>query len=423
MEMSNMIPVFVILFACLLLNIPIYLSLLAGAIYMTVIINHMPMQNIVSGMFEGVTKTSLLAIPFFILAGSALSGGTLGDRIVGIFRGLFSGRASGMAMACLGANAIFGAISGSPPAATATFGKILYTPLKDTYDENLSTGVIVCAASLSSIIPPSTPLIIYGIVAETSVAKLFIGGILPGLIIIGAIATYLLFAVRKFHVNIQKMNQQEKLTMLQQGLPVMLLPVLVLGGIYGGFVTPVEAGAFAAVYAIVVSTVVLREMTWKKLVAIMRDAASTSVQVMVLVSTSSVFAQQLMITQMPVELTKSFSQMSTIAFLLMIALLFLIVGCFIDSISAILIFVPLLLPAAIVHGIDPIHFGVAIIVNLSMGMFTPPFGLNLFVAQGVFGRDIWSISRSVIPYVGVYLIGLLLTVYVPAVSMTLPSLM
>jgi C4-dicarboxylate transporter DctM subunit len=423
MELSSMIPVFVILFVCLALNIPIYLSLLASAVYMAAVINHMPMQNLVSGMFEGVAKTSLLAIPFFILAGSTLSGGTLGDRLVGVFRGLLSGRPSGLAVACLGANAVFGAISGSPPAATATFGKIMYKPLCDEYDERLSAGVIVCAASLSSIIPPSTPLIIYGIVAETSIAKLFIGGVIPGLLIVGIIAVYLMVVTKKFQVKLVKLTRAEKLKALKRGIPVVLLPVLILGGIYGGLVTPAEAGALAAVYAIVVSGFVLRELTRKSLLAILKDAAQTSIQVLILVSTSSVFAQQLTITQMPAALTVTFSAMSPILFMLMANVLFLIVGCFIDSISAILIFVPLLLPAAVNFGISPIHFGVFVVVNLSMGMFTPPFGLNLFVAQGVFHRDIWSISRSVVPYIGLYLIGLILTTYIPAISMTLPNLM
>ena len=423
MDLTSMIPVFVILFVCLLLNIPIYVSLLASAVYMALIINHMPMQNIVSGMFEGVTKPSLLAIPFFILAGSTLSGGTLGDRLVGIFRAILSGRPSGLATACLGANAVFGAISGSPPAATATFGKIMYEPLKQEYDENLATGVIVCAASLSSIIPPSTPMIIYGLVAEASIAKMFMGGVFPGLIIVAILAVYLVITTRKYKVKATRLDRKERFVLFRRGLPVVLLPVLVLGGIYGGLVTPVEAGALAAVYAIVVSSLGLREMTWKMFVAIMKDAAQTTIQVLILVSTSTVFAQQLMITQMPNELTKTFSLMTPTAFMLMTIILFLIVGCFIDSISAILIFVPLLLPAAVSLGISPIHFGVAVIVNLSMGMFTPPFGLNLFIAQGVFKRDIWSISRSVIPYIGFYLVGLVLTSYVPAVSLTLPGMM
>ena len=423
MELSSMIPVFAILFICLALNIPIYLSLLASAVYMAMVINNMPMQNIVSGMFEGVTKTSLLAIPFFILAGSALSGGTLGERLVSVFRALLSGRPSGLATACLGANAIFGAISGSPPAATATFGKIMYKPLSDHYDEKLASGLIVCAASLSSIIPPSTPLIIYGIVAEASIAKLFIGGLFPGLIIVGIIAFYLVFATKKYHVSIQKVSRDEKIIALRRGIPVIILPVLVLGGIYGGFVTPAEAGALSAVYAIVVSAFVLRELSWKKLLDILKDAGRTSIQVLILVSCSSVFAQQLTITQMPAELTKAFAMMSPIVFLLMTNVLFFVIGCFIDAISAILIFVPLLLPAAVIFGISPIHFGVFVVVNLSLGMFTPPFGLNLFVAQGVFGRSIWSISRSVIPYIFLYLVGLILTTYIPEIAMTLPNMM
>ena len=423
MDLSTIIPVIIILLALLFLNIPIYLSLLACAIYMTLFINHMPLQNLVSGMFEGVTKTSLLAIPFFLVAGSTLAEGSLGDRLVNVFKAFLSRRTSGLAMACLGANAIFGAISGSPPAATATFGKIMYKPLGEQYDVNLATGVIVCAASLSAIIPPSVPLIIYGIVAETSIAKLFLAGITPGIIIVAIIAVYLFFVTQKYKVNLAGVSRAGKLSAVRKGLPVIILPVFVLGGIYGGLMTPVEAGAMAAVYALVVSVVVLREMNMAKFLSVMKDGAKTSVQVLILVACSSVFAQQLTITQAPAMLTKSFVLMSPIAFLLLTNVLFLIVGCFIDSISGILIFVPLLLPAATSFGIDPIHFGVIVVVNFSLGMFTPPFGLNLFVAQGVFGRSIWSISRSVVPYVIIYLIGLFITTYIPSVAMAFPNMM
>lgn len=419
MILNTLIPVVAILLILLFLNVPIYLSLLACAVYMTLFINHMPLQNLITGMFEGVTKTSLLAIPFFLVAGSALAEGTLGSRLVGVFQAFFSGKKSGMAMACLGANAIFGAISGSPPAAVATFGKIMYKPLSEQYDVNLATGIIVCAASLSSIIPPSIPLIIYGIVAETSVAKLFISGIVPGLLIVAIIAVFLVFITNRFKPNIRKFSRADKIKAIKEGIPVLILPVLVLGGIYGGLMTPVEAGAVAAVYAIVVGAFVIREMDFKRFIGVLKDGAKTSVQVLILVSCSSVFAQQLTITQMPAELTKTFSQMSPIAFLLTINILFLIVGCFIDAISGILIFVPLLLPAVVNFGIDPVHFGIIVVINLSLGMFTPPFGLNLFVAQGIFKRSIWSIARSIFPYLLIYLGGLFLTTYIPAISLFL----
>jgi len=423
MELIAIVPVIIILLALLFLNVPIYLSLLACAVYMTVFINHMPLQNLVSGMFEGVSKLSLLAIPFFLVAGSTLSEGTLGGRLVGLFQAFLGHRKSGMALACLASNAVFGAISGSPPAAVATFGKIMYNPLKEQYNESLSTGIIVCAASLSAIIPPSVPMIIYGIVSETSIAKLFLSGVVPGLILVGIIGVYLYSYTRRFDFSGTAMTRPERNKAIKASIPVIALPVIVLGGIYGGFMTPVEAGAVAAVYAIVVDAFVLREMNFKKFVDVMKDGAKTSVQVLILVSCSSVFAQQLTITQAPVRMTEVFLTMSPVVFLLMVNGLFLLVGSFIDSISGILIFVPLLLPAAVSLGINPIHFGIIVVINFSLGMFTPPFGLNLFVAQGIFKRDIWSISKSVIPYVFMYLIGLILTTFIPALSMTLVGLM
>ena len=423
MAFSVIVPVIVILLVLLFLNVPIYLSLLASTLYMAVFITHMPLQNIVSGMFEGVTKTSLLAIPFFLVAGSTLAEGSLGNRLVGFFKAFLNNRKSGLAMACLGSNALFGAISGSPPAAVATFGKIMYKPLGEQYNVNLATGIIVCAASLSAIIPPSIPLIIFGIVSETSIAKLFLAGIMPGLMIVAIIGVFLVFYTKRYDVSLASFTRGEKLSAIKASIPIIILPILVLGGIYGGLMTPIEAGAVAAVYAIVVDAFVLREMNFKKFIHVMKDGAKTSVQVLILVSCSSVFAQQLTVTQAPAMLTKSFIEMTPISFLLMVNILFLIIGCFIDSISGILIFVPLLLPAALSFGIDPVHFGIVVVINFSLGMFTPPFGLNLFVAQGIFKRNIWSISRSVIPYVIIYLTGLFLTTYIPAISMSVVNLM
>lgn len=195
--LSNFIPVLIIIIVLFVSNVPIYAGLLVATMYMQFFINDMPLQTIVSGMFEGVTKSSLLAIPYFIFCGSIMAEGSLGGRLVNVFEVYFRRYRSGLAQACLISNAVFGAISGSPPAATATFGKILYNPMREKYNENLSAGLITSAASLSCIIPPSISMIIYGVVSETSIATMFVAGIVPGLIIVGFMAIYLVYICRK----------------------------------------------------------------------------------------------------------------------------------------------------------------------------------------------------------------------------------
>jgi C4-dicarboxylate transporter DctM subunit len=418
----ELLPVVIILIVILMLNMPIWIALLASTIYMQVFINQMPLQNIVSGMFEGITKSSLLAIPFFILCGALMAGGTLGGRLVNVFEVFFSRFKSGLALSCLISNAVFGAISGSPPAATATFGKIMYKPMSEKYNPRLSMGLITSAASLSAIIPPSISMIVYGVVAETSIATMFIAGIIPGIVIVVLIGIYLVFICRNGELA-HKSTGKEKKEALKKGIPVLVLPVLILGGIYGGVFTPSEAGAVGAVYAAIISIFVMKDMNVKKSLEVLKSAAVLTIQVMILLSCSSVFAQAITITQAPQALSKVFENIPTIAFLLMLNVLLLILGFFIDSLSAILVFVPLLMPTAVALGINPIHFGMIFVVNLAMGMFTPPFGFNLFVAQGVFNKDIWYIARGCLPFIILYAVGVILVTYIPALSLFLPSIL
>jgi len=418
----ELIPVFAIFIIILLLNMPIWLALLVSTVYMQVFLNNMPLQGIVSGMFEGITKSSLLAIPFFILAGTLMAEASLGARLVKVFQVFFSRFRSGLALSCLISNAVFGAISGSPPAATATFGKIMYKPMSKQYNECLSAGLITSSASLSAIIPPSISMIVYGVVAETSIATMFIAGIIPGLVIVGLIAIYLVFACRKG----EKPNLstgKEKIDALVQGIPVLVLPVLILGGIYGGFFTPSEAGAVGAVYAAIVSIFFMKDLDFKKSIKAFKDAAVLTIQVMILLSCSSVFAQAITITQAPQAISKVFADIPDIAFLILLNIMLIILGCFIDSLSAILVFVPLLMPTAVAMGIHPVHFGMIFVVNLAMGMFTPPFGFNLFVGQGVFNKSVWFIARGCMPFIILYLLGIIAVTYIPTLSMFLPGIL
>lgn len=420
--MIQILPAFIILLVLIFFNFPLYAALLGAGIYLQIFVNQMPLQSIFTVMFETITKNSLLAIPFFILAGNLISGGSLGKRLVDTFGTLLKNVRAGIPFACLISNAIFGAISGSPPAATAVFAKIIHKPIAETSGENMATGLVVSAAGLASIIPPSVIMIIYGVSTDTSVSEMFMAGIIPGLVIVAIIGAYL-FAKCKKDPNATNPTKREIGQALKRGIPVLLLPIFVLGGIYAGFVTPTEAGAFSAVYCAVVSIFVLKEIKPKQIFDIMRNSLSVTAQVFILIAASGFFARALTISQFPQWLSAAFSGYSAFQYLLMLNILLIIVGCFFDPSAAILILAPMLLPAAVALGINPIHLGIVFTINLSIGMFTPPFGLNIFVAQSVLGYDMKQISKALVPFIILYLIALIIITYIPILSVWLPGIL
>ena len=411
---------FIILLGLIVLNVPIWAALMASGTYLMIVVNHMPLQTVYTTLFEGITKNSLLAIPFFVIAGNFIAGGSLGRRLVDVFATPLRNVKAGTPIACLLANAIFGAISGSPPAATAVFSKIVHKPIMESDGESMATGLVVSAAGLASIIPPSVIMIIYGIATDNSISRMFMAGIIPGLVIVAIITIYLIFKCKK-RVK-RPLSSRELKKVFVASVPVIILPILVLGGIYTGIVTATEAGALSAVYCFLVSIFVLKEIKWKQVPGILGESLITSGQVFILIAASAFFARALTLTTLPAALTATFGSMSKLLFLLLLNVLLLIVGCFFDPSAAILILAPMLLPAATALGIDPIHLGIVFTVNLSVGMFTPPFGLNIFVAQSVLGYDMKRITKALVPYIGLYLLGVLLITYIPILSLFLPNL-
>jgi len=418
---TQILLAFVILLVLMFFNVPIYAALLASGIYLQVFVNQMPLQSIFTVMFETITKNSLLAIPFFVLAGNLISGGSLGKRLVDTFSTLLRNVRAGIPFACLISNAIFGAISGSPPAATAVFSKIIHDPISKIYNEKLATGLVVSAAGLASIIPPSVIMIIYGISTDTSVSEMFLAGVIPGLVIVAIIGAYLI-AVCKRDRNATAPTLKELWAAFKHGLPVLILPIIVLGGIYAGFLTPTEAGALSVVYCAVVSIFILREIKPRQILGILRDSMFTTTQVFLLIAASGFFSRALTISQFPQWITSAFSNYSTTQYLIILNIMLLIVGCFFDPSAAILVLAPMLMPSALSLGISPIHLGIIMTVNLSIGMFTPPFGLNIFVAQSVLKKDMKEITRGLVPFIILYLIALILITYIPSLSTFLPDL-
>lgn len=434
-----LIPIVLIFVVLGALDIPIYLVILAATVYLQAFIIHIPITGIFSSLIESIAKSSFLCVPFFILTGSLIQSSSLGTRLINCFVSLFKNVRAGIALACLIANAFFGAISGSAPAAVATFSKIVYAPLKAEEGDATATGLITSSGALSTIIPPSITLIIFGLATETSVTQLFMAGFFPGILLVGLVTLYLIWNANK---RLKREAIERKLTLEElkkhdgpifdwkeikdsfiKGIPVLILPVIILGGIYSGLATPTEAGAIAALYSFIVPTFILRETKLSKLPSILLDAVRVTSQIFVLIACSTAFAQATAMAQLPQMITALFSNMNGLTFLFMLNILLLIVGCFFDSGAAILILSPLLMPTARKLGLDPVHLGMIFCVNLSIGMFTPPFGLNIYVAQSVLRKSMGFITRSVAPYVVIYIIGLLIITYVPQVSLWLPRVL
>ena len=419
-----LVPVILILLVLSLLKCPIYVSILGAAIYLQIFVNHMSLTNLFTGFFEAMTKNSLMAVPYFMVAGSIIAASSLGTRLINVFIELLKRIRGGFPIACVLANGVFGAISGSGPAATAVFGKICHKPLAERHGDKLALGVIVSSASLSTIIPPSISMIIYGVATETSITKLFLAGFIPGILIVVIVSVYLIIVgkpqpgVVVEHFSIRSFGKA-----LWKGIPVLILPVIVLGGVYSGLCSPTESGALAALYSFIVAVFILRDIKPRQLLGVFKDSARTTGQVFLLIATSTVFSQAATIAQLPAMLTEAFSGMGRVQFLLMLNILLLIMGCFFDTGAAILILAPMLLPAAMALNIAPLHLGIIFVSNLAIGLFTPPFGLNIFVAQSVLKEPMGKISRSLVPYIILYIVGVLIITYVPELSTFLPSIL
>ena len=426
-----LIPVVVILLILVALNSPIWVAIFGATLYLQIFVNHMNLTNLFTGIFEACTKTSLLAVPYFILAGSIIASSSLGTRLINIFIALLRNIRGGLAIACLVANAIFGAISGSAPAATATFGKVVYEPLKEAHGKKLSLGLITSSGALSTVIPPSITLIIFGVATETSISRLFICGFLPGIVLVAIVAVYLFIVCKEnaFATSTVSDNCEDDIQNLtikkafKEGILVLLLPVIVLGGIYSGLCTPTESGAIAALYSFIVAFFVYKDLKPSNLMGIFKDSAKTTAQIFILIAVSTAFAQAATIAQLPLMIQGMFSGVGKIGFLLILNIVLLIVGCFFDSSAAILIFAPMLLGTAVSLGISPLQLGIIFTVNLSIGMFTPPFGLNIFVSQSILKVSMSDVAKSVLPFIGLYVLGLFLITYIPQISLILPQLL
>ncbi len=418
--MSAALGLLVLVIALLALRVNLVAVLLVLGAYVHLVWGAGELVYIIEDMWIAIDKEVLLSIPLFLLVGSIMGRGDIARRLIDLMRELTAFLPGGMAVATILTCAVFAAISGSSAVTLIAVGSIAYPSLlREGYGRRFSLGALAAGGTLGVIIPPSIPMILYGIATETSIVDLFTAGILPGLLLVGLLSAYTL--LRNRALPRRGFSPARLRRALRDGIWSMFLPVILLGGIYSGLFSPTESAAVALGYAVVVEMLVHRELGWRDLRAVAIDTTTMLGALMPILAIA--LSVNLLLTgeQVPARLTEWMSSMITskFTFLIMVNLLLLLVGMVMDMVSAILILAPILLVIGRSYGIDPVHLGVIMTVNLEIGLLTPPVGLNLIVAMTAFREDFGLIVRGVAPFILVMLAGLLIITFVPALSLAL----
>lgn len=416
---------FISLAIMLAIGTPIFVALCGSVAGSFLLFSGMDLTIILQRMFAGINKFSLMSIPLFVLAANLMGEGGISKRIINLANAFVGHIPGGLGMTAIVASLFFGAISGSSPATVVAIGALLYPALREKgYSAGYSAGVITAAGSLGIIIPPSVNMIVYGTVTGASVGTLFMAGFGAGVVYALMFMIYTFFYALKHPeiVREEKTSWKERLLAVRDSIWGMGVPIIILGGIYGGVFTPTEAAAVAAVYAMAVSLFVYREIDFGGFINCVVKSAITTIQVMILLAAASVFAWILTSEGITVAIANGVVGISSqkTMLLLMMNIVLLIAGMFMDGASITTILGPLFLPIATQAGIDTIHLGIIMVVNAAIGMFTPPFGLNLFVASSITKEPMLKVAKGALPFIFMSLIALLIITYVPEVSLWLP---
>lgn len=354
-----------------------------------------------------------------------LAGG-MSKRLINMAKKWVGWTTGGLPIAGVLSSMFFAALSGSSPATVAAIGGIMIPSLREAnYTARFSVGLMCAAGSLGIIIPPSITLLVYGVIAEVSISRLFIAGIIPGLLIgVVLILVSYIIAKKEGHQPDERPSWREVWSATAKAFWGLIMPIIVLGGIYFGIFTPTEAAAVAIVYSMFISLFVYRELSIKDLMQSAKRSVVVAAMVMFVIANAKIFSWYLTFERIPTQVATFVMEYATTPFLVLISItiLLLIVGMFMDPSAAVLILVPLFLPIVMEIGIDPVHFGIIMIVNLAIGMLTPPFGLNLFVASGISKLPLTDVTKGTVPFILVLILTLLVITFVPQLSMFLPSL-
>lgn len=428
--------IFFVLAMLLLLGVPIAICLgLSSAIYL-LLFSEIPPWNSMSNFLSGILPNkfgatmehfTLLAIPFFIVSSNFLSTGGVAKRLIRLANVLVGWMSGGLAMAGILACILFAAVSGSSPATVVAIGSIMIPGMiENGYSKRFAVGSIATAGSLGILIPPSIVMIVYAVATEQSVGKMFIAGIVPGLMLGGMLlsATWVT-ATRRGMPCQDKPTLKEALTAFKDAIWGLLLIVLIIGGIYGGIFTPTEAAAVAAVYSAVVALFIHRDMGFKDVPHVMLESAKMTAMLLFIIACAMIFAHVLTTERIPQDIAQWLvgQNMPWWMFLLMVNVILWFAGDFMEPSSIILILAPIFFPIATALGIDPIHLGIVMTLNMEVGMITPPVGLNLYVASGLSGMSLEEVTKASLPWMMVMIIALLLVTYIPAISLGLVNLL
>ena len=385
-----------------------------------------PLDTIMSSLprlvSSSTSKFVLLAIPFFILAGNIMEKAGLSGKLIRLAEVCVGHLKGGLAIVCVIVSCFFAAISGSGPATVAALGLIMIPAMiKAGYKPAFAAALMGASGAIGVVIPPSITFVVYGSIADASIGTLFLAGVLPGLLMgLGLMVTALLVGSKSELETLPKASGKERWDAFKDAFWGLLMPVIILGGIYGGIFTPTEAAAVSVIYGLFVGIFIYKQIRLEELYTLLLDSVSTTATVMFITAAASLFAYVLTRARLDVAISTALQQVtggSTIIFFIIVNIILLIAGCFLDSTSALYIFTPLFVPVANALGIDLVHLGVVMIVNLAIGLFTPPVGVNLYVACGVADVNLKDISKAVLPLLIASIIVLLIVTYVPAVSL------
>lgn len=422
--MSTTSILFLSFFLLLAIGVPIGVSLGFAAVLAMVIGMNTPLVIVAQTMFTGINSFPLMAIPFFILAGNLMTAGGLSKKLVQFVNLFFSRFTGGLAMVSIGASMIFAAISGSCPATTAAIGGIMVPEMeKNGYDKSFTAATVAAAGTVGQVIPPSIPMVTYCVLASTSVSTLFLAGIGPGILMGLSMMTVAYIHSKKKKIPKVKIQLTAKMLFptLLDSLWALIMPFIILGGIYSGIFTPTEAGAVAAVYGMIVGLFIYKDLKVQNVPQVIIDSAVSAAVIMIIMATVKTFSYVLTREQIPQHIAQTLLSITQnkYIFLFLFNIVVIITGCFLQSSAAIALLTPILLPIMMKVGVNPYHVGIIFIVNMGIGMITPPVGSCLYVACNTANISFEKLVRAVVPYILVLILVLLLVTYVEPISMFL----
>ena len=422
----NALFIFVLLVVLMLTGMPISIALGLTVLSFLFTMTDVPVQAVALKLFTGIEKFEIMAIPFFILAGNFLTHGGVARRMIDFATSMVGHWHGGLALSGVLACALFAAVSGSSPATVVAIGSILLPAmLKQGYPKSFGAGVVTTSGALGILIPPSIVMVMYSVSTNTSVGKLFMAGVIPGLLLafLLGLTTWVL-ARKKNYPRLPRASFAERWRAFQRSVWGLLLIVVVIGGIYSGMFTPTEAAAVSAVYAFVIAVFVYKDLNFRQVPKVLLDSAAMSAMLLYIITNAVLFSFLMTSEGIPQAMAGGIMDMGLgmVGFLLVVNLLLLLAGNVMEPSSIVLIMAPILFPVAIALGVDPVHFGIIMVVNMEIGMCHPPVGLNLYVASGITKMGITELTIAVLPWLMTMVGFLLLITYVPQISLWLPRL-